>query len=294
MKAKQNFAQRHPLFFGLIILTLAVPLALGGSAFVRNFDILATGPERLGVVYIEDVLFDVSDYIDFIHELREDPTIKGVLLRVNSPGGAIAPSQELYQAVCKLRKAKPVVASYDSVAASGGYYASCPADIIVANAGSITGSIGVLMQYVNVHELAKHWGVRLELLTSGSQKGAGSPLRELTPEQRQAFMDMLMDMHEQFITDVAQARKMEKSAVQALADGRAYTGKQALALGLVDVLGSFEDAYDILATRCGVSAQGERVEGPEKEVPLIEQLLGETRLNQFVRSLSSGVRFLYQ
>lgn len=272
---------------------MAVVLVLGASAIFHGAGPAATG-NRIGVVYLEGMIFDATAVVDFIHELKDDPTVKGVLLRVNSPGGAIAPSQELYQAVARLNEAKPVVSSYDSVAASGGYYASCPSEYIVANPGSVTGSIGVLLEYVDFHELADRWGIRLELLATGAQKGAGSPLRELTPEQRQVFMDMLMDMHDQFVSDVAKSRRMRKETVLALADGRAYTGRQAKRLGLVDELGSFDDAYAALLEYCDLDEADELVEGPVEQVPFIDQLLGQGRLERLVRGFEPSLRFLYQ
>ncbi len=293
MRARAKFSQRHPLLFGLALIIMAVALFLGGSAIFRGFVPSGSG-ERFGVVHIEGMILDAEPVINFIHELEDDPTIVGVLLRVNSPGGAIAPSQELFQAVKRLNELVPVVASYGVVAASGGYYASCPAEHIVANPGSVTGSIGVLIEYLDASELAKKWGIRLELLATGAQKGAGSPLRELTPAQRQVFQDMLMDMHDQFVSDVAISRRMLKVDVLALADGRAYTGRQALRVGLVDSLGSFDDALEILMNYSELSEVPELVEGPVELVPFIDQVLGQGRLEQLIQGTAPTSRFMYR
>ncbi|MBU1247993.1 MAG: signal peptide peptidase SppA [Proteobacteria bacterium] len=294
MKARTRFSQRHPFLFGLALLTLAVVLVLGASAIFRSSGGGGSGEDRLGVVYIEGMIVDAEPVVNFIHDLEDDPSIKGVLVRVDSPGGAIAPSQELYQAVRHLNEVMPVVASYGVVAASGGYYASCPAERIVANPGSITGSIGVLLEYLDFHQLAEKVGVNLELLATGSQKGAGSPFRELTPEQREVFTGMLMDMHDQFVSDVAVARSMRKEKVLKLADGRAYTGRQARDNGLVDELGTFDDALEILMQYCGMEEFPELVQGPVDEVPFIDQVLGEGRLEQLVQGLGPRLRFQYR
>ncbi len=293
MRARAKFSQRHPLLFGLALIIMAVALILGVSAIFRGF-LPGSPDERFGVVRIEGMILDAEPVVSFIHELEDDPSIVGVLLRVNSPGGAIAPSQELFQAVKHLNEVMPVVASYGVVAASGGYYASCPAEHIVANPGSVTGSIGVLIEYLDASELAKKWGIRLELLATGDQKGAGSPLRELTPSQRQVFQDMLMDMHDQFVSDVAIARKMRKDDVLALADGRAYTGRQALRAGLVDSLGTFDNAIEILMDYCGFSERPELVEGPVEMIPFIDQILGQGRFEQLIQGASPAFRFMYR
>jgi protease-4 len=275
----------------MALIITAVALVLGASAFFHSPR--ALGP-RVGVVHIDGMIFDAAPVVDFIEQLKNDDSVLGVVLRVDSPGGAIAPSQELFQAVDRLNQAKPVVASYGSVAASGGYYASCPAEWIVANPGSITGSIGVLLEYLDVHELAERFGVRQELLATGAQKGAGSPLRELTPEQRQVFQDMLMDMHAQFVADVAYARSIRHDKVAQLADGRAYTGRQALALGLVDELGTFDDALWDVMDYCDIDETPELVEGPEFEVPFIDRVLGAQRVDSLMRAASGSLRFLYK
>lgn len=288
---KAHFSTRHPLLFGMALIIMAVALMLGASAFFHSPGQL--GP-RIGVVHVDGMILDATATVDFINQLKDDETVRGVVVRVDSPGGAIAPSQELYQAVMRLNLEKPVVASYGSVAASGGYYASCPAEWIVANPGSVTGSIGVLLEYLDVSELAERFGVRQELLATGSQKGAGSPFKTLTPEQRQVFQDMLMDMHDQFVGDVAFARSMRRDRVAALADGRAYTGRQALELGLVDELGTFDDAIDAVMDYCDMEEAPELIEGPEFEVPLMDRVLGQARVDTLLKAATGSLNFFYK
>jgi protease-4 len=286
--------------FGFALLITAVVLFMGASAFLRGLHGTAdmVSGRTVGVVYLEGMILDGTDVVEFLRELREDEDVEGVLLRVNSPGGAVAPSQEMFRAVGELARVKPVVASYGSVSASGGYYASCPATLIVANPGSVTGSIGVLMEYVDLSQLAGELGIRRVLLASGENKGAGSPLEPLTDEQREQLMGIVRDMHDQFVSDVAKARSMRKDAVAALADGRVFTGRQARANGLVDELGGFEYALSRLLELCRMTRRPNLYEGPPREVPLLERLVGAQSaaalLTSWPERLAPGLRFSYR
>lgn len=300
MKPRAAFSARHPFLFGFVLLILAVALVSGASAIFHSsrFGQERLGGRALGVVHLTGMILDETDVLDFLHELRDDDSIAGVLLRVDSPGGAVAPSQELYRAVRELAAVKPVVASYGSVAASGGYYASCPSTLIVANPASVTGSIGVLMEYVDVSQLAGDLGVRRVLLASGANKGAGSPLQPLTAEQRAQLMGLILDMHDQFVSDVAIARHMRKDAVAALADGRAFTGRQARANGLVDELGGYEYALQRLMDLCKMTGTPRLREGPPKDASLLERLLGSRASAELAafwgERLLPGLRFQFR
>ena len=275
-ETKSRFSQRHPLLFGVLMILMAVALVMGAMAFFRSmgWNAAGLGGDKIGVVHIQGTILDATDVVDWIRELEDDDSVKGVLLRVDSPGGAIAPSQEIYAAVTALSRVKPVVASYGTVAASGGYYASAPARVIVANPGSITASIGVVAEFVTVADALEKLGIKPEVLATGRYKGAGTPLRDMTQEQREQLLGLMMDMHEQFVTDVAKARSLPRDRVAAIADGRAVSGRQALALGLVDMLGSQRDAFDKLKELCNITGKIALVEGPEKEKPLLQELLG--------------------
>ncbi|MEF2229786.1 MAG: signal peptide peptidase SppA [Pseudodesulfovibrio sp.] len=279
-ETRSRFSQRHPFLFGVLMILMAVALVMGAMAFFRSmgWSSLALGGEKLGVVHLEGMIADAADVVDWIHDLEEDASVKGVLLRVDSPGGAIAPSQEIYAAVTALNRVKPVVASYGSVAASGGYYASAPARVIVANPGSITASIGVVAEFVTVADALEKLGIKPEVLTTGRYKGAGTPLRDLTPEQREQLLGLMQDMHEQFVSDVAKARSLPRDRVAVIADGRAVSGRQALALGLVDMLGGQRDAFDKLKELCNITGKVALVEGPEKDKPLLQELLGSVTI----------------
>lgn len=273
-----KFSEQHPLLFGILLIILAVALFTGAMAFFRglgNKNSTLTG-DKIGLCKIEGMITDAHEVVEFLHELRTDESVKGVLLRIDSPGGSVAPSQELYQAVQELAKVKPVVVSMGTVAASGGYYAAAPATLIVANPGSITGSIGVRAEYVNIQGLLDKLGLKSDLLVTGKLKGAGSPTQPLTKEQRAYLMALIFDLHQQFVSDIAAARGMDEAAVAKLADGRAMTGRQALELKLVDKLGGQELAMATLRDMVKAEANIPVLEGPEKKLPLLPRLLGAT------------------
>ncbi|WP_419785840.1 signal peptide peptidase SppA [Pseudodesulfovibrio sp.] len=278
---RSRFSQRHPFLFGVLMIILAVVLVMGATAFFRSQGVggLGFGGDKLGVVNIEGTILDSRDIVDWIYTLEKDDSIKGVLLRVNSPGGAIAPSQEIYAAVTELNRVKPVVASYGTVAASGGYYASVPARVIVANPGTLTASIGVVAEFVTVADALEKLGIKPEVLATGRYKGAGTPLRNLTDEQRDQLLGLMQDMHEQFVSDVAKARSLKRERVAAIADGRAVSGRQALALGLVDMLGGRLQAFDKLKQLCNITGKAVLVEGPTKEEPLLQKILGSIHID---------------
>lgn len=280
---KSNFSQRHPFLFGLTLIMAAVTLLAGVMAALRftgsGTQAMSFDDERIGVVRLEGVITSAEKYTNWIRTLRDDETVKGVLLRINCPGGAVAPSQEIYHAVKALGQAKPVVVSMSSLAASGGYYSAAPAQLIVANNSTLTGSIGVIMEMQNLEGLFQKLGIKRQALTSGPLKDAGSPFRAMTKKDREYLMGVIRDIHEQFVKDVAQAREMDIEAVRKVADGRALTGNQALEAGLVDKLGTMEDAVKELKVLCGLSGPVPYISGPEEEKHWLADILGELNIN---------------
>jgi len=243
-------------FFGFLVISFIINMSVasfstGSGSGNTVFNRLG---KQVGVVKIEGVIFNGESIIKEINTFREDPRTVALLIRVNSPGGAVAPSQEIYHAIKKAAAEKPTIVSMGSVAASGGYYVSSPATKIFANPSTLTGSIGVIMQLDRYSDLLDKIGVEIEVLTAGRLKGAGSPVRELTSEERQYFQDILDDMHKQFIGDIVQSRRLSenldedsvKSLIKILAEGKIFTGNQALELGLVDTLGSYQDAQNYI------------------------------------------------
>ncbi len=207
---------------------------------------------KVAVVEVSGVITDSEDVVDALTSLQHAPSVKAVVVRIDSPGGGVAPSQEIYDAIVKLKAVKPVVASLGGVAASGGYYIASACDAIVANPGTLTGSIGVIMEMGNVQELLQKIGVQPEVLKAGEYKDMGSFVRPLSDQERAIFQQMLDSVHTQFITAVAAGRKMDAAKVRQLADGRIYSGEQAKTIGLVDNLGGLREAITLAANRGGI------------------------------------------
>ena len=234
------------LFLGLV-LTFVLPMAGPSGAFSFK--------EKIGVLPVEGTIIESDTLVAQLVEFRKDRKIKAVLLRVNSPGGSVGPSQELYREIRKTVETKKVVASLGSVAASGGYYAASAADKIVANPGTLAGSIGVIMEFVQVEELLKKIGVSVEVLKTGEFKDIGSIHRKLSERDREMIRTLVFDVQRQFVEAVAQGRNLPVEKVREIADGRVLTGAQCKELGLVDQLGNFEDAVELARTLAGVKGE---------------------------------------
>src|SRR3990170_440136 len=248
--------KKHPILF--IFLSLSViSLFIFIAAYVitvglGNFP-LSVG-EKIAVVKIEGVILDSKDIIEELREHRENKSVKAILLRIDSPGGAVAPSQEIYTEVLKIRDEgkKKIVTSMGSVAASGGYYIASASDRIVANPGSVTGSIGVILELANVSGLMKKVGVESVIIKSGKYKDIGSVFRTMTKEERDLLQGLMDDVHDQFIEAVAVGRDIKKEQLIPIADGRVFTGRQAKELGLVDEIGNMQDAIRLAADMVGI------------------------------------------
>ena len=234
--------------------------------------------ERVAIVELEGVIVDVDDLVREIKAYRDNAAIRAVVIRINSPGGAVAPTQELYGAIRRLREAgKPVVASLGSVAASGGYYVAVAADQIYANPGTLTGSIGVVMQIANLNALMKKVGVEYVVVKAGEFKDIGSFARPMTVEERRILETLLDDVHGQFIAAVADGRKLDRAEVRRFADGRVFSGSQAKALRMIDALGGLEDAVDGAATLAGLP-KPPKVVGPRRRFSVVDLLRNQLGL----------------
>lgn len=231
---------------GLLAVLIIISLAL--TLMQKNMPLR----HKLALVRIEGPIMDSKDLVEEIREYAKDNSIKAIVLRIDSPGGAVAPSQEIYAEVKKAAAAKKVIVSMGSIAASGGYYIAAPATRIFANPGTLTGSIGVIMEIPNVEELMKKIGVKSEVVKSGKNKDIGSAFRPMQPEGRQILQDVLDNVHAQFIKAVADGRKLKIEDVRLLADGRIFSGEQAHALRLVDELGTLDDATRAAAKMAGL------------------------------------------
>lgn len=231
-----------------------------------------TPGQKVAVVRIEGIIFDSRRAIDELRKHGKDPDVKAVVVRLNSPGGSVAPSQEIYKEILKLRRnGKKVVASMGSVAASGAYYVATAADRIYANPGTITGSIGVLAELVNAEELMRKIGIRAITIKSARHKDMGSFAREMGEEEKKILQTVLEDVHGQFVEAVAMGRKLPRQKVAAMADGRIYSGSQAKELALVDELGNFQDAIAAAGEMAGIP--GEPMVVQERKRSLLFRLL---------------------
>ena len=211
------------------------------------------GGNRVALVEVEGLIVDADRVVRELGDHGDDPSIRAVVVRIQSPGGVVGPTQEIHDAILKIRtQGKPVVASMGSVAASGGYYLAAAATRIVANPGTLTGSIGVIMQLAEIEGLLKKVGVRYEVIKAGRLKDSASFARPMTPEERAVLQAVLDDMHDQFVTAIAEGRRLGKERVRALADGRVYSGRMAKDLGLVDALGGLDEAVRIAGELGGI------------------------------------------
>ncbi|MBM3220797.1 MAG: signal peptide peptidase SppA [Candidatus Rokubacteria bacterium] len=247
-RAARVLAATVVIYVGVAALFLMLGSARRGDAGGQAL----FGP-RVAIVEVEGMILEVDDLVRELRAHRENPQIKAVVIRINSPGGVVGPTQEIHQALMRVREAgKPVVASLGSVAASGGYYTAVAADRIFANPGTLTGSIGVIMQMANVENLFKKVGVEYVVVKAGSYKDLGSFSRAMTAEERRVLQTLLDDVHAQFIDAVAQGRKLDRADVVKFSDGRVFSGVQAKDLRMVDTLGSLEDAVNEAAKLAGL------------------------------------------
>jgi len=242
--------------------------------------------DRIGVVTVEGFMSD-SDYaVEAFRYCREEDEIKAVVLRVVTPGGVISPAQEIYEEVKKTAAQKPVVVSMGAVAASGGYYISAPATEIVANPGTATGSIGVIIQFKEMHQLMDTIGLKTQTIKSGPMKDAGSPFKKMNEEERAVFQSLIDDLFAQFVDAVAEGRNMDRDEVLKLADGRVFSGRQALDNGLVDRLGGFWDAVELAQSLAGMEGKPKLDYRTEKTDGFLRLLLGE-EASTWVKSAKS-------
>jgi len=251
-------AKTHPILKGLGILSgfiLVVFVLIFFYAYLTGGDSKALSflsGDGVGVLQVEGAIDDSRVVLSELKRFKEAPWIKAIVVRIDSPGGAVAPTQEIFDELQKTQKGKPIIASMGGMATSGGYYIAAACEKIVANPGTLTGSIGVIMQLNNVEELMKKVGVKGYNIKSGVNKDIGSPFQPLSPEGREILQSLVDNVHSQFISAVAKGRGMSEAQVRKLADGRVYSGAQAKELGLVDQFGTLDDAIDFAAKRGGL------------------------------------------
>jgi len=251
------------LFLFVVFIVVVVSVFLSES---ETEDISSGSGGTIALVELKEPIISSEDFVRQLKRYRDNMNVRAIVVRIESPGGGVAASQEMYEEVKKTRTSgKPVVVSMGSVAASGGYYVACGADKIVANPGSITGSIGVISQFMHFNQLMEKIGIDATTIKSGKLKDSGSPLRPMTKEDKEYFQQMIDDVHDQFVTTVAEERKLKKDEVRKLADGRVFTGRKAYELKLIDTLGTFEDALRLAADLAHIEGKPRVIKERKKE-----------------------------
>ncbi|MGM0656450.1 MAG: signal peptide peptidase SppA [Thermodesulfobacteriota bacterium] len=276
------FARRHPFLFFLCVICACFTfglIAVSGIAVLGAFAVnskisgaIASPKGNIGVVEVTGPILSSKKIIKDLKGFTDDDAIKAIVLRVDSPGGGIGPSQEIYRELMKTRDAKTVIASMGSVAASGGYYIACATQGIVANSGTITGSIGVIMEYVNIEQIVKKIGISPVVIKSGEYKGMGSPMRALKDNEKQLFQNLVDELHAQFVSDAADARNMGTDVMAKLADGRVYTGQAAMKLKLIDRIGNMDDAVQWAGQIAGIEGELTPVYPKADKITLFKKL----------------------
>ena len=251
------------------------------------------GHRQIGLIEVNGMILDPLPVVEQIQTMEQLDHVLGVILRIESPGGSVAASQEIHEALNQLRRNKPVYASLGSVAASGGYYIACGTDRIIASAGTLTGSIGVLLEWANLEELGKNAGVKMYRIKSGKYKNVPSLFEEIQENERDLLTEVVDDTHEQFVQAVLEGRPgLEESRVRELADGRVFSGKQAFEAGLVDELGGYASVVRRLSEQLGLSPN-EEVFQIDLEDSGISGLLGLASLERLMKQPFSGFRLNY-
>ncbi len=272
-------------------------LLVAAAYIVRDLSgelVAGKGGGKVAVVLVEGVISDSREIVEQLNEYEKNNEIKAVVIRINSPGGGVVPSQEIYDKIMKVKEKKTVVASMGIVAASGGYYIAAATDRIMANPGTLTGSIGVIMQFSHVKELLEKIGLKASVIKSGEFKDTGSPLRGMTDEEVRLLQEVVDDIHDQFIEAVLANRPLSAEQLTSVSQSRIFTGRQALKQGLVDELGGLEDAIAMAAEMAGIEGEP-RVVYPKRRMGLLRYLVSETTsgVADALMKNNRGINYLY-
>jgi protease-4 len=272
--------KKHPFLTGfawMIVLCLLFIGVVWGAVRLNLTDKIGTGTdEKVAVIEVKGIISGSREIIERIHTLRDDASVKAIVMRIDSPGGTVGPAQEVYEELIKLQSHKPVVSSMGAVAASGGYYIAAGTQKIFANPGTITGSIGVLIEVANFEELLGKIGLRSEVIKSGHFKDTLSPARTMQADERLLIQAVIDNIHNQFVDAIAKGRNMPREKVLALADGRILSGEQALQAGLIDELGNLYDAIQAAADMAGIEGKPEVLYPKEKKPSLFDFIIGSS------------------
>ncbi len=276
------------IFFLIVIIFIALLSFV--LAIVKKGSV--TIGDKVALIRVEGIILDSKKVIEEIERYSTDSSVKAVVLRVDSPGGGVAASQEIYEEIIKLKEKKKVVVSMGSVAASGGYYISSPADMIVANAGTITGSIGVIMEIPNFEGLMEKIGVKTQVIKSGRYKDIASAFRSMSSKEKEILQALIDDVHDQFIRAVSDSRGIAYEEVKKLADGRVFTGRKAKELGLVDELGNLNDTIKLAGKLSGIKGKPDVVSKKER-FSFWDILIGGNFPNKLIKDGFPTIRLKY-
>ncbi len=263
--------RRLALSFGVVAVIVAAFAAAVYLLGESTSSVLSS--DKIGVVVVRGVIADPAPTLKALHKFRKDKDVRAILLRVDSPGGGVGASQEIFREIQRVKKVKPVVCSMGGVAASGGLYISVPCTKVVANPGTITGSIGVILTIPDLKQLFTKIGIRMQVVKSGALKATGQIDRPLSEAERAMLQKLSTDIYEQFVEHVASSRKIPVEKVRAFANGGVFSGKEAVELGLVDELGNFMDAVTLAAKLAGIKGEPQLVNPQEDFQGLIERML---------------------
>ena len=281
MSSERLFHQRHPVLTGLFFMAALSVMFFGGITFFvssiiqqKNNYLLGVS-DSIGVIEVKGVITDAEETLADIKNFGQKEGIKAVVIRIDSPGGAVGASQELFMAIKRLSQSKPVVASMGSVAASGGFYAAIGAEKIVAAPGTLTGSMGVIIKFANLEQIFQKIGYQSQVVKSGEFKDMGSPDRALTEAEITLLQSLINSVHSQFVTDIAESRALDIAEVRKIADGRIFSGEQAKEYGLIDELGNFHDAVRLASSLANMKEElPNLVYPPEEKNSMLGMLLG--------------------
>lgn len=292
------FSRRHPYLFFILVF---IAIIFGSSTIMSIFLSSKVGDhekkgEKIGVIEIVGAIVESKQIIADLKKFREDDDIKAIVIRIDSPGGGVGPSQEIFRAINKAKKVKKVISSMGALAASGGYYAAAATEGIMANPGTITGSIGVIMGYTDLQGIFKKIGLSSVVIKSGTFKDTGSPLRTMKENERKFLQDFVGKIHAQFVADVAAGRSLDIEAVEKLADGRIYTGAESIELGLVDKLGNLEDAVDWAAELAGIKGPVSMIYPPKPKQAFLEYLTEASiqKMTNVINNSQISAGYLYR
>lgn len=275
----------------LFAVSMLIARMIMGAAETKSSD-----KEGVGLVEVRGMILDSRETVRQLRYFLKQERVKAVVLRVDSPGGVVGPSQEISDEVRKFAAKKKIIVSMGSLAASGGYYISAPATLIYANPGTITASIGVILKLSNIEALMDKIGIKSYTLKTGKFKDSGSPLRELSKEDRAMLQAVIDNTHEQFVRAVAAGRKLPVEEVKKIADGRILSGEQALGMKLVDRLGTLQDAIEEAGRLAGIKGEPEVISPPKKKIDYLDVLADgmEGKFSGALRSAAGGMRLMYE